>query len=183
MNKIRHYGQHGLPFSFEYRVKFHDGKYRWIESVGKNYTYDNNQQPESIIIVNRDIHSNKIAEEALGKTKNRYQQLANLTFEGIILHQNGVCLDVNPAFMDITGYSKKEIIGKELVKVLFKGRQLRAVENAFENNKDNKIQVIARHKNGQNFFVEIEHKKLYNDPNKLSVYALRDMTTLKKTQA
>ncbi len=183
LNKIKHYTQRGLPFSFEYRILFRDGKYRWIESVGKNYTYDKNQNPESLIIVNRDIHSNKIAEEALEKTKNRYQQLANLTFEGIILHQNGVCLDVNPAFMSITGYSKKEIIGKELVKVLFEGKQLKKVENAFENDQDNKIQVIARHRNGQNFFAEIEYKKLYNDPNKLSVYALRDMTTLKKTQA
>ncbi len=183
LNKINHYTKRGLPFSFEYRIKFKDGNYRWIESTGKSYKYDKQKNPKSVIIVNRNIHPDKLAEQALIKTKNRYQNLVNLTFEGIILHQNGICLDVNPAFLSITGYAKNDIIGKNLIEVLFKDDNQLQVKEAFKNFRNNKLQTSAVHKNGQKFFVEIEHKKLYNDPNKLSVFALRDMTTLKQTQA
>lgn len=51
---------------------------------------------------------------ALEASERRYRELLNATSEGIIIHKNGVIIDVNPAFTRFTGYALEELIGSHI---------------------------------------------------------------------
>lgn len=49
-------------------------------------------------------------EEGLRESEDRFRQLANSTFEGIIIHEHGKILDVNQQFLVMTGYTEEELL-------------------------------------------------------------------------
>ncbi len=61
-----------------------------------------------------DLTERKQAEDALRKSEERFRQLADSTFEGILIHDKGVILDVNQALTRLTGYDYEEAIGKDV---------------------------------------------------------------------
>jgi PAS domain S-box-containing protein len=74
------------------------------------------------------ITERKQAEEELVKSENKFSALFNTMQEGFALHEI-ICdakgkpidyrfLDINPAFEDLTGLKKSEIIGKTVLKIL-----------------------------------------------------------------
>ncbi|MDH4128976.1 MAG: HAMP domain-containing protein, partial [Spirochaetota bacterium] len=54
--------------------------------------------------LNLEIVERKLTEEALCESEARFRILAEATSEGIIIHQDGIILDVNQAIMDTVGY-------------------------------------------------------------------------------
>ncbi len=63
--------------------------------------------------IQRDISERREAEEALSESLNFNKGLIESIQDGLsVLDQNGIHIDVNPAFCDMTGYSKRELIGK-----------------------------------------------------------------------
>ncbi len=52
----------------------------------------------------------------LKKSEEKFKQLANLTFEGIVIHKNGDIINVNHRFEKMSGYPAADIIGKKTVK-------------------------------------------------------------------
>ncbi|NJO87726.1 MAG: PAS domain S-box protein [Chloroflexia bacterium] len=61
-----------------------------------------------------------IKEPTISRSENelRYEQLSDLTFEGILIHKNGVAIDVNEAFAKIFGYTREEVIGQNIIELL-----------------------------------------------------------------
>ena len=110
----------------EYRLRRSDGTTLWVRTKGSAYL-----QPDGHIAgfgATRDITEQKQVEEALRKSKERYHSLFNQMTEGFALHeiicdeQGEPCdyrfLDVNPAFEQLTGLKRAEVIGKTLRQVL-----------------------------------------------------------------
>ena len=102
----------------EYRIVDTEGKIRWMRSVGKA-EFDLNGKPLKLRGTVQDITDRKITEEKL--------RLSSLVFsetkEGIVITDaKAAIIDINPAFCDITGYSYKEVIGKN-PKILSSGKQ------------------------------------------------------------
>ncbi len=40
--------------------------------------------------------------------------IADAAFEGVVIHINGLMVEVNAAFLELTGYRKDEILGKSV---------------------------------------------------------------------
>lgn len=58
-------------------------------------------------------------EENLNAKELRYQQLASLTTEGVMVHQNGIILDANQAFAKLVGFANPdELIGKNALEII-----------------------------------------------------------------
>ena len=73
---------------------------------------DDNGKPTGILAVARDVTEHKRAEQALGASEERYRTL----FEGcrdaiFITTRDGKFVDVNKSFLDLFGYSRRELAG------------------------------------------------------------------------
>ena len=62
-----------------------------------------------------DISERKKAEEALRESEERFRTLTSAAFEGVIISENGVILDINDQGLAMFGFTREEMIGRELV--------------------------------------------------------------------
>ena len=67
-----------------------------------------------------------------------FEILFNNSSDGIIIHNKNKILNANPAFEKISGFNKKEIIGKNLKSILRGGKIV---------GKDREINVISKNFN------------------------------------
>ena len=66
----------------------------------------------------QDITNRKQVEAALKASEERYRLLVDNAFEGIGVGQKGRFVFVNPKLCKITGYSRKELIGRDIFDIV-----------------------------------------------------------------
>ncbi len=137
-----------------------------------------------ILFVVRDITDMKKAEHALKLSEARYSRIANLTYEGILIHKNGIVIDVNKALEKISGYSYEELVGKDIIKLLVVEKyQGMLIENMKRNYvKPSEIEGIR--KDGTIIQIEMESQEIEYDNHEenIRVTAIRDITVKKKNE-
>jgi PAS domain S-box-containing protein len=118
---------------------------------------------------------------ALAESEARYRQLFEAAFEAIIVHDDGLVLDANPAFEQITGYSLAEAKGTPLVDFVspdFRGtfkRKLASVPSE-------PFETVYVCKNGTSIQVEIRGKEHPYMGRIVRVAAVRDITERKQAE-
>ena len=74
---------------------------------------DENGKPLHMLGVTQDITERKETEERLRESEERFRSLSDASFEGIMIHDQGVIQDANQVFAHLLGYEKPEdLIGK-----------------------------------------------------------------------
>jgi len=108
-------------FSMDYRLRRHDGEYRWIQDDGCPQF---NSQGEFIGYIGYclDITERKKAEENLRIIASVFESSQEAV---LITDRDNNIVDVNPAFFQITGYTREEVMGLN-PKLLSSGRQDKA---------------------------------------------------------
>ncbi|MDA3861658.1 MAG: PAS domain S-box protein [Melioribacteraceae bacterium] len=79
---------------------------------------DTNNNIRGVVLVFRDITEEYKIQEELRQSEIRYNRLSDLTYEGILIHKNGIAIDVNSALERISGYTAEELIGKNIIQLL-----------------------------------------------------------------
>ncbi|WMW25620.1 PAS domain S-box protein [Methanolobus sediminis] len=158
-----------------------------IETYSENLRkyFDINVYPiekDIVASVSRDITKNKLTEQELAESQEKYQMLSDLTFEGITIHDNGIILEVNEAVTRLTGYTKEELIGKNILEVLAHPDDLANIKQQMkrENTKPYEIRTIR--KDGTVIITEIESHAITYKGKKVRVAAARDITERKKVE-
>jgi PAS domain S-box-containing protein/putative nucleotidyltransferase with HDIG domain len=96
----------------EYRLRYSDSHYHWLESVG-NPLYDENCSFKGSVFSTRDITERKTAEEALKQSEEKYRSLVvNLNDVIYTLNAEGCTTYISPVIERFAGYKAMEIIGK-----------------------------------------------------------------------
>ena len=99
-------------YSQFYRILTKDGQVRWVEdqtSVVRNQ-YGEKTHHQGIVV---DITKRKLAEENLRKSEEKFRRIVETAGEGFILMDEALhILDVNDAYCRLTGYTRKELLGK-----------------------------------------------------------------------
>jgi PAS domain S-box-containing protein len=100
--------QADLPRSIEYRVVTSAGEVRWIHQFGRRHVNAEGEHGRRRAGVLQDITERKLAEESLRKLSLAVEQSP----ESIIITNLDAQIEyVNEAFVNVTGYSREDVIG------------------------------------------------------------------------
>ena len=138
--------------------------------------------PESLIGIVENISKEKETEKALLESEDRYKKLSDLSLEGIVLHQNGIAIDCNEKFLDMSGYTRNELIGINLINLLADRKSQKIVQEKIQSNDINPFEVFAITKTGISIPVELENRVVDYKGETIRVTVFRDITERKKNE-
>jgi len=109
-----------VPEIYDYRGIRKDGSIVWVEmKVSVFYKSDGTPVSQATFV---DITKRKLFEEALSKSEARYRSLVEQASDGIFLiDASGRYIDVNPRACQMLGFSRPELVGKNLMDLIPKG--------------------------------------------------------------
>ncbi|MFB6278732.1 MAG: ATP-binding protein [Salinibacter sp.] len=115
----------------------------------------------------------------LDESRARFQRLAEVTTEGIALHEaDGEIIDANAALADMVGVDRERLIGRNVAEVLPGGSVADAQDAS--SNADGATEAKLVHENGQTTPVEIEDRTATAGGETVRVCAVRDITKRKE---
>ncbi len=150
------------PFSMEYRLRRHDGEYRWILDNGVP-CFDKRGNFEGYIGSCFDITERKRNEHELQLAATVYQAIGEAVM--VADSQNRI-VSINTAFTDLTGYSEEEAIGQPTT-LLKSGQHDRHFYQDMWNmlNRTGRWQgeIVNRRKNGEEYLEWLMISTAYNE--------------------
>lgn len=133
-----------------------------------------------ILVVN--IGRRKIAETALLGSETRFRQLANATWEAIVVHDQGVFYHGNDPFYSLFGFEKGELDGKQVLPLIIAPEAVAEVKKRIEEKKTAPYETVARRKSGETFPVEIRIREMEYSGRDVRMAAIRDLSGRKRME-
>jgi PAS domain S-box-containing protein len=130
----------------------------------------------AIVLAERDRTMTRLRE-----SEEHYRNLNEAAFEGICISENGRLLDVNEQFLKMFGYSREEMVGGELVKLVAPESRSLATECIRTGNEEIH-ELLLLHKDGSLFIAETRARMVRIDGRTVRMNALRDVTARKKVE-
>ena len=161
-------------------IRSADGKERWVE-VKYQPVLNDRGGVEGVCFSLAFIDDRKRAEEALRESQERFERLAQVTQEGVLLHENPTIVDVNPALTSMVGYSAEEMIGKSGFDFLAPESHQAARRHMLEGSPE-PYEVLALRKDGSTFPIELQGRNFQYKGKELRVLSVRDLTWRKETE-
>jgi PAS domain S-box-containing protein len=128
--------------------------------------------------VNKLLAENAVLHAQLNEIQipDRFRLLSDLTFEGIFIHKNAICVEVNQSYCNMTGYSREELIGKNLVQMLVLEESWPILLQNMQIQYAKPYRIKVRKRDGFEAIVEVESKSFVYQGEDLRVTAVRDIT-------
>ncbi len=168
-------------YLIEKRLLKKGGSVIWVKVNLSSYSEDKGK-PESLIGIVENITKEKEAEKALAESEDRYRKLSDLSFEGIVIHKNGIVLDCNERFLVMFGYSREEIISKNHVELIADKNSIDLISTKIRSNDLSPYEAIGITKSGEKVSVELENRNVEYSGEIFRVSAIRDITERKKNE-
>ncbi len=166
-------------FNHEYKIiRINDGAERWVHGTGE-LEYDDKGKPVRMHGAIQDITDRKRVEKVLLESEDRFKKLSSFTFEGIIIHNNGIAIDINQSAVEMLGYERDEITGRNLFELIHPDYHALVKENLVKRIAT-PYQIVAIRKNGSTFDAEVEARDISYNDEYFRVACIRDITERKK---
>lgn len=171
----------------EHRFINFDGSVRWHHWTDRAI-FDENKNLVEYQSVGRDITEKKLMEEELTRSENQLRenekrliQLAESTFEGICIHRDLTIIDMNQQLGTMFGYTKDEVIGKNVTDFIAPESQ-ELVKQNIKSGYEGAYEFTGIKKNGSQIFIEGRGKNitLNGIPSRITI--LRDITEQKNNE-
>lgn len=120
-------------------------------------------------------------QKRLEQSEERFRKLSEVTFEGIIIHRDGIALEINDAFSRLLGYPREEIIGKEVYQFATAEGQ-EAIKQAILSGSESVYEAIGVRKDKTTFNAELFGKIVEYEGGPARVSAIRDITARKQAE-
>ena len=121
------------------------------------------------------------AEEKLSKSEQRFRTLEAGTFEGIAITSLGRFIDVNDQFLQILGYERKEVMGRQVADLIAPDDRDRVMKH-FRNESESRLEHAMLHKNGSLVQVETHGQTIDRQGIPTRLTAIRNITEEKRKQ-
>jgi len=149
-------------FEISYRITRPDGAVRWIAARGKGVFsgVGSERKPERLIGTVQDITDRKMAENALRDSEEKFRTAFRSNPEAMTITTlaDGVYLDVNDAFLRVTGFAREDVMGQKSLHVrswVEKEDRERLVRILKSKGRVESMETSFRKKNGEIFFVHL----------------------------
>jgi PAS domain S-box-containing protein len=124
----------------------------------------------------------KAARSVAENNEQQSRLLANITFEGILIHKDGIIADVNESLLNLTGFSKTQLIGGSLFELLFDKEYEQMLELKMLEEHTQPYQILLNRNNQPPLMVEIEGRSFLQQGKRYRVVSLRDLTERLQTE-
>jgi two-component system sensor kinase FixL len=126
----------------------------------------------------------RIAERTadLNQSEARFRQLAEATFEGIAITENGKLLDGNPQFAELHGYELAEMLGRPVTDFITAEFHVQVLEH-IQGGSFTPYEFVGLRKDGSTFPAEAHGTMRSWQGRSIRVTALRDLSSVKKVEA
>ncbi|HVA97369.1 MAG TPA: PAS domain-containing protein, partial [Bacteroidia bacterium] len=107
-----------------------------------------------------------------------FNKLAEASFDGVVIHINGIVLATNPMLKKLFSY-KKSPIGRSIIEYIAPESK----KNVFEKIKrdsEEKYEAVMLKEDGRKFFAELVGRKIIYEGKQARITAIRDITNQKK---
>jgi PAS domain S-box-containing protein len=161
----------------EHRVIMPDNSTRWHQWTDKAF-FDGQGKLIEIMGIGRDITEQKKAEFELKESEERYRTLFEAAFEGIVVHIDGIILEVNRPGLQMMQYTAEEILGRSLFEFVPPSLHELIISQASTKPGEPYEATILR-KDGSPIFIEVLSKKHIYKGREVRVAAFRDISQRK----
>ena len=118
----------------------------------------------------------------LHQSEARFRQLAEATFEGIVVSQGGMVVDCNPQFAELHGYESAEMIGRAVMDFVAPESR-KSVDDHVKEGNDAAYECTGLRKDGSVFPAEARACMRTWQGRQTRVTAMRDLTAMKEAVA
>ena len=119
----------------------------------------------------------------LTESEKRFRELSNLSFEGIIIHKDGILIDANLSFLRMIRFTKEELIGINIIELVVPEKYHKFLAEKRTQDYVKPYEIEAIRKDGVVVPIEIESQNINYQGEVRRVSAIRDITDRKKSQA
>jgi diguanylate cyclase (GGDEF)-like protein/PAS domain S-box-containing protein len=171
------------PYNVEHRLLMKDGRIKWVNEICRTDFDTRGQAVRSYGIV-QDISDSKAVSEALRAELDKYQAIIATTMDGFwILDLKSRFLEVNDAYCDMIGYSRKELLSMAVtdIEVIEKPEDTYKHAAKIAREGFDRFESKHRRKDGQIIDLEISVSYLQSGDGLLIAF-LRDITDRKIAQ-
>lgn len=168
-------------YDVEYRIVRPDGGMRWIRDRAFPIRRAGGKVWRAAGIA-EDITAAKLAEQALRESEERQRRLSEATFEAIVVHEQGIILDVNDNVGRMFGYESAEMIGRSILDFVAPERRERAIARIGQHG-DEPAESIGLRKDGTRFPFEVRARSIPYAGRTVRVLAVRDLTERRRAEA
>jgi PAS domain S-box-containing protein len=154
------------------------GKDIWLDATFVTYI---EKGGKFLLFLAEDITERKKSEEALRDSEGKYRGLFNAVFEGILIHEEGKIIEINPVFAEMFGYSPSELIGMNAFNTIAP-ESLETVKDKIKSGFEGFYEAIGLRKDGSKFDIEIQAEEIIYKGRKVRVGTVRDISDRKKAE-
>ncbi len=117
------------------------------------------------------------------KNKNRFKILSDLTFEGVLIHNDGVIVDLNHSLAKMFEYEHHELLGKHFISTLISSDYQAKFTKEIKKTYTVPYETEGVKRNGFRFPIELEAREFSFKNNRSSrVMVIRDISARKKAE-
>ncbi len=128
-----------------------------------------------------DISGRKKAEQALRESEERFRNLTEAAFEGIVITENGRIIDINDQALKFLGYERSEVIGRDAVEFASPATRVIVAESIRTQREVAYEHQLVR-KDGSTFQAEAQAKMTRIGDRMVRMTALRDITERRQAE-
>ncbi len=130
-----------------------------------------------------DITKWKLAETAVRESEERFRSLSNASLEGIMIHDQGIILDVNMAFVRLFGYDQPdELVGKNGMGLILTPESRARISQRLQRQDTGPLEVTCVRKDGTTFAAETDSQPAKYRGHNARIVSCRDITERKKAE-
>lgn len=177
-------------FETEWRVRLPDKTIRNIYAKAEIF-YDTDGKPLRMLGINMDITERRKAATAFKASVDRQSAFFKTALDAIVtVDHTGVITEFNPAAERIFGYSRDEVVGQEMARLIIPPKYRQAHRQGMAEYMktgrgaviDRQIEITALRKDGQEFPVELFITRIGSEDPPVFMGTLRDITERKRSE-